>query len=352
MAKIFLTGASGYIGGDLLHLLSTSHPHYLVRALVRDATKGEALKRSFDQVQIVNGSLDDTELIAREAVDADVVVHLAATNHLESVQAIHQALSGKLSSEKAQYWIQVSGASVLAMPELADKSRVSGSGGNNIYDDLLGMESIQSLIKHHPSRAVDNYMLSVASDTPHVRTAVVIPPIIYGQGRGPVNKRSIQIPELAKATLQRRKGLQVGPGLSRWGNVHIQDLSQLILRLVEKAVRGVDDDKIWGANGIYFTGVGELSFGEISRRITAAAYDLKLLSSREIDQINGAEADRLLPHGSVLYGTNARARGYKAEKVIGWTPQKESLEDEIPRVVAEEARSLNLLGGKSPAARL
>ncbi|RSL98264.1 hypothetical protein CEP52_010425 [Fusarium oligoseptatum] len=342
MTKVFLTGASGYIGGDLLHLLSKSHPHYRIRALVRDATKGEAIKRSFGQVQIVNGGLDDTELIAREAVGADVVVHLAATNHLKSMQTIHKALSEKARGEKSQYWIQISGASVLAMPELANPSRASGSAGDNVYNDLSGIESIQSLIRQHPSRAVDNYMLSVSSDTPHVKTAVVIPPIIYGQGRGPVNQRSIQIPELAKLTLQRGKGLQVGEGLSRWGNVHIQDLSQLIIRLVERAVAGVDDGNTWGPNGLYFTGVGELSFGEISRRITAAAYALKLLPSKEVEQVSGAEADTLLPHGSVLYGTNARARGYRAEKVLGWTPQREGLEDEIPRVVAEEAGLLNL----------
>ncbi|RSL52154.1 hypothetical protein CEP54_011071 [Fusarium duplospermum] len=175
---------------------------------------------------------------------------------------------------------------------------------------------------------------------------------MYGQGRGPVNKRSIQIPELAKVTLQRGKGLQVGEGLSRWGNVHIQDLSQLIIRLVEKAVAGVDDGNTWGSSGLYFTGVGELSFGEISRRITAAAYDLKLLPSKEVEQVSGPEADTLLPHGSVLYGTNARARGYRAEKVLGWTPHRESLEDEIPRVVAEEADLLNLKRGEIPVCKL
>ncbi|KAL6359950.1 hypothetical protein LRP88_05646 [Fusarium phalaenopsidis] len=179
MAKIFLTGASGYIGGDLLHLLSKSHPHYRIRVLVRDAAKGEAIKRSFGQVQIVNGGLDDTELIAREAVGADVVVHLAATSHLKIVQTIHQALSGKASGEKSQYWIQISGASVLAMPELANLSRSSGSTGDNVYDDLSGIESIQSLIRQHLSRVVDNYILSVASDTPYIKMAVMIPPIIY-----------------------------------------------------------------------------------------------------------------------------------------------------------------------------
>ncbi|KAM0429232.1 hypothetical protein ACHAPT_006446 [Fusarium lateritium] len=344
MTRIFLTGASGYIAGDLLHLLAKSHPEYHIRALVRDSTKGEAIKRSFNEVQIVNGSLDDINVVAREALDADVVVHLAASGHLKSVQAIHQALFSKATEEQPRYWIQISGGSVLGAPELANKSRVSGSGSDTIYNDLTGVESIRSLIRQHPTRAVDNYMLSATPRTPYVKTAVVVPPIIYGQGRGPVNQRSIQIPELAKATLQRQKGVQVGLGLSRWGNVHIWDLSRLILALVEKATKGVDDGNTWGRNGLYFAGNGELSFGEISRRITAAAYDLELIPSKEVEQVTGEDADKFLPHGSVLYGTNARAPAHRAEIILGWKALHESLEDEIPRVVAEEARALNLLG--------
>ncbi|PHH85144.1 hypothetical protein CDD83_838 [Cordyceps sp. RAO-2017] len=308
MAKIFLTGASGFIGGDLLYLLAKLRPQDRVRALIRDASKGAAVKKSFDQVQLVPGSLDDVDLVSREAKDADIVVHLAATGHLKSVQSIHQALSSKPQGGKSPYWIQISGASVLAAPELADKSRLFGAGSETIYDDLSGIERIRSLIRQHPSRAVDNYMLSVAAD---VKTAIVAPPIIYGPGRGPVNRRSIQIPELAKVTLQRKKGLQVGAGESRWGNIHIRDLSQLLLRLIEKAAEGVRDDNVWGSNGFYLAGVGELSFGEISRRVTAAACDLDLVPSQDIDQ-------------------------------------EESLEKEIPRVVAEEAQAL--LEGQKAAA--
>lgn len=104
-------------------------------------------------------------------------------------------------------------------------------------------------------------MLSVATDTPHIKTALIVPPMIYGKGSGPGNQRSVQIPELVKAILQRQKGLQVGPGLSRWGNIHIQDLSRVLLRLVEKAVKGDQNDNIWGLNGIYLPAAGEMVGG-------------------------------------------------------------------------------------------
>ncbi|KAF7549351.1 hypothetical protein G7Z17_g6437 [Cylindrodendrum hubeiense] len=352
MTGILLTGASGYIGGDLLHLLAKSHPEYRVRALIRDTAKGDVIKKKFSQVQIVDGGLDDTELLAREAKDADVVLHLAATGHLSSVKTIHQALLEKSTTQTPPYWIQISGASALAAAELADQTRSPGTGTDIVWNDLDGIDAIRSIIKDHPSRAVDNYMLSVADETSHIKSAIVMPPIIYGRGRGPINQRSIQIPELAKATLKLQRGLQVGSGQSRWGNVHIQDLSQLIVKLVENALEGRQDKSVWGSNGIFLTSLRELSFGEISRRITSAAYDLDLLPNKSIDQLNKEQSNELLPHGAVLYGTNARSQAQRAEKFLGWKAENLDLEHEIPLVVAQEACGLGLMDKKGFTPRI
>ncbi|KAF5254684.1 hypothetical protein FANTH_617 [Fusarium anthophilum] len=358
MTKIFLTGATGYIGGDVLHTLLKSHPEYKVRALVRDASKGAAITKTYSQVQLVTGGLDDTDVIAQEAQDADVVLRtfhpypqcqvltqstdLAATGHLKSVQTIYETLSKRPDSAKTLYYIQISGASALAAGELADKSRVFGTGSDVIYNDLTGIDSIKSLIKQYPSRAVDNYIFSGSEQNSNVKTALVVPPIIYGQGRGPGNQRSMQIPGLAKATLERKKGLQVGSGESRWGNIHIADLSRIFLSLVEKAVEGNQDENIWGANGLFFTGAGELSFAEISRRIAVAANDFNLIPTTEVDNLDAKEIDGIIPHGSVLLGTNARAGTDRARKVLGWEPENESLEEHIPITVIQEAEALGI----------
>jgi hypothetical protein len=81
---------------------------------------------------------------------------------------------------------------------------------------------------------VDNYILDLGSDGP--KTAIVFPPIIFGAGKGPVNQRSIQVPALARAALLQHVGLYLGRGLSRWGIVHISELADLFVKLVEHAV--------------------------------------------------------------------------------------------------------------------
>lgn len=74
MARIFLTGASGYIGGDILHVLRALHPEYECSVLLRDSTKAAAVQKAHPTVRVVLGELDSESLIEEEASRADVVV--------------------------------------------------------------------------------------------------------------------------------------------------------------------------------------------------------------------------------------------------------------------------------------
>lgn len=96
---------------------------------------------------------------------------------------------------------------------------------------------------------VDNYILDLGSGGP--KTAIVLPPIIFGTGKGPVNQRSIQVPALARAALLQHVGLYLGRGLSRWGIIHVSDLANLFVKLVEHAVNATPG-LIWNENGLFF----------------------------------------------------------------------------------------------------
>ncbi|GJN85490.1 hypothetical protein PLIIFM63780_009057 [Purpureocillium lilacinum] len=337
------TGASGYIGGQVLHDLVAARLDVRVRALVRSEQSAKAISAAFPSVETVSGDLDNAAVITEEVKQADIVLHLAATGHLKSVQTIHEALQAR-SADNPAYWLQISGASALAAGELADASYVPGSPSDAIFDDLDGVSDIIAVIKAHASRAVDNYVLDVAASSPQVNTALVFPGIIYGQGQGPVNQRSIQIPNLAKAVIQRGRGVQVGQGLSRWADVHVQDVGSLFVALVEKALAHAEaNSQLWNTNGLYLTGVGELPFSEISSRVASSAASKGYIpDGKAVDQVPGDEADKALSHGRVLYGTNARGSARRARELLGWSPRfgKTGLEEEIPRAVDEAAKSL------------
>lgn len=196
------------------------------------------------------GDLDDTDLIEREARDTDIALHLAATGHIASATAISQGLS-KAQSKSPKHWIQMSGATLLAA-EIA-QSRF-GFKAARTFDDLNDIQDVMSIIRSNPKRAVDNLVIS--QDSSKVKTALIVGPLIYGVGRGPVNTRSVQAPEIARVTLEQKEGFRLAEGENSWSNVHVHDLSGLIVALVDAAVN--NRPGLWNENGIYFPENGNM----------------------------------------------------------------------------------------------
>ena len=155
-----------------------------------------------------------------------------------------------LTTPHSGYLVQVSGASLLSIPDIVNKT--FGEGSSRVYGDLDDADEIRDIIrKNADKRVVDSFLLNVTG----AKTAIIFPPIIYGQGRGPVNQRSFQVPEISRVAIETRQTFQVGKGESTWSNIHISDLSNLFVKLVEKAVEGAEGD-LWNENGLYFVGGG------------------------------------------------------------------------------------------------
>lgn len=155
-------------------------------------------------------------------------------------------------------WIQIAGASLLSGPDIATQAYGQARPQQN-HNDLQGIDEIRNIITSSPKRAVDNLLLNLSTTQPHVRTAVVYGPLIYGLGRGPGNQRSIQVPDLARETLRHGHGVQVGRGQSCWSNVHVSDLARLVVRLVQEGTaHSHSDPLLWNENGIYFAENGKM----------------------------------------------------------------------------------------------
>lgn len=146
---------------------------------------------------------------------------------------------------------------MLSAPDIVAKSY--GEASPKVYDDLDGASEIHSLISKTASRAVDQYVLQFAQQNEDkVRTALIFPPIIYGQGRGLGNSRSIQIPDLCKSAIGTGESVYVGKGEARWGNVHISDLADLAVKLVRAALSDPSSASLWNQNGLYLVQTGEI----------------------------------------------------------------------------------------------
>lgn len=160
-----------------------------------------------------------------------------------------------------------------------------------------------------------------------------------GNGRGPVNGRGRQVYELAKLVLTGQYIPIIGPGKARWNHVHVADLADCFVLLVEAAVAGNNDAELWGAKGYTFTECGEHVWGDLSRLVGKKAVELGYLKNLEEKALAKDAALDQAGFEAVSWGLNSRGKAERANKVLGWKPTRHSIEDEVPEILkAEHAR--------------
>jgi nucleoside-diphosphate-sugar epimerase len=292
--NIFITGVGGYIGGSVAAaLLASGHR---VRGLARTEANAESLAAC--GIEPVLGTLDDAELLSREARASDGVINAASADHAGAVQSLITGLEG---SDKAL--LHTSGSSVIG--DDARGSRMS----EKIFDESTPL--VVNPAKQ-PRRDVDLRVLGAAARG--VRSAVICPSLIYGVGKG-LNPHSVQVPFLAANARERGMVQIVGDGLNVWSNVHIDDVSDLYLVALAKAPAGA----------FYFAENGEASFGDIAAAIA------RRLGLRGVESLPPEVAARRWGEAKAYFslGSNSRVRSARARSELGWTPRHGSVIDWI-----------------------
>ncbi|GME48590.1 Nucleoside-diphosphate-sugar epimerase [Neofusicoccum parvum] len=312
MVKIFAIGVTGWIGGDAAHRIATAHPEYEWTILVRsDAKAAEAATYGLPpSTRFVIGDYDSRNLLATEAAAADIVINWANSDEAAGVSVL---LEGLKTKKEPGYFIHLSGAAILAWDD-----QVSGKYGEEspkVYDDWDGLEEVTSLPDAAMHRPVEKIVLEAGDE---VRTAIVSPPWIYGRSRASPVEHSVATTTISMFQAH-GKGFRVGQGTARWGTVHIHDLSEVFLRLVEEAVKG-GGAATWGRQGYYFVESGDVALGEVNAALAKVMFQNGLLETPELDTLDREAAEKVTPFALVIWGWNARPKAVRARKSLGWEP--------------------------------
>ncbi|KAK2627743.1 hypothetical protein QTJ16_002389 [Diplocarpon rosae] len=345
MTKIFLTGSTGYIGGDVLYTLEKAHPEYEVTALARNSDRGAIVAAAYPKIRIVYGTLEDSKLLEEESSKADIVIHTAdASDNIGAATAIAKGLAAGHTKEKPGFWLHTSGTGILTWKD-AETKTFGEAPHTEPYDDLERVSDLTNLPDSAYHREIDKIVLSAASES--VKTAIVCPPTIYGPGRGPGNKRSIQVYDLAKVTLEQGQAPQAGRGLTEWDNVHIHDLSDLFLRLAEAAVgkKPELDAHLWGPEGYFLAENGHHVWGEVAKQVAEYAFKQGYIKEKSAKAMSPEEALKVAGPVAMSWGSNSKGFAKRARKYLGWQPTGRRLEDEIPYIVDGEAELQGLKKG-------
>ncbi len=292
--RIFLTGATGYLGSAALDaFVRAGHE---VTALVRSREQAERLEAR--EIRAVVGSIVEPSTWKKAAIGLDACVH-AAAEHSDRGPAADLATIDALvgASQPGSVLVYTSGIWVLGPQHTpADESAA------------LAPTPRVAWRPEHEQRVLDAARAGV-------RTVVVRPGIVYGGARGIVS-------DLFKDAAN---GLMriIGGGENHWPLVYDRDLGDLYLRLVT----GPDAEGVFHAND-----EGDERVTDIVEAIAAVASTRPEIRRMPLDEARakmGTYADALVLD-QIVRSPRARA--------LGWAPTLRSVADNASRLMEEWRR--------------
>lgn len=299
---------------------------------MRSKAKGETVKASYSNVRLVYGSIDDFELVRAEASKADIVFHASGGSD-ENAPCAQAIIDGMSTKTTPAYYIHTSGAFTLALKSV--ETGLFGERFDDVYHDLDGIKRLNSLPDSAPHRKVDKVVL--AADSDKVKTAIVIPTIVYGEGRGP--GKTVMAP-LFQPFIKRGRVFVLGKGDNVWNNIHIQDLTKLNLLLAEAAVNGGGGTATWNKTGMYLAENGTHVSREMLRLASQVLHRKGVVSSAEPEFLTleqGKDIDQWI---KIMIGADSQGVGQRARKLLNWQPTMQPFEQEIEHDIEREIKNL------------
>lgn len=293
--KVFVTGATGYIGGSVAHrLIEVGHE---VVGLAR--TEEAAAKLRERGIAPYSGTLTDHDRLVAAAQDADAVVNAADSDNPWVVASMLSALEGT-----GKLFVQTSGSSIVG-------DRAAGQRSELIFHEDT---PLKPSFEKAGRVAIDREVLSAAHRG--VRSVVLCNTLIYGRGLGG-HEDSIHVPWMIEQAKRDGVARHIGRGENVWSTVHVEDMADLYLLAIERAPAG----------SFFYVENGE----EVSLRSMAEAVSRMLgLGGSTEEWTLGAAIEEWSAEGAIFaFGSNSRVRTDKARKMLGWDPSAPSLLEEI-----------------------
>jgi nucleoside-diphosphate-sugar epimerase len=135
------------------------------------------------------------------------------------------------------------------------------------------------------------------------------------------------------------KGFVVGNGKNVWHEVHVQDLTDLYVLLGEAAAGG-GPPATWNEQGYYLAENGSFVWGDILKAIAQNAHGKGYLPKPTVEAFSAEEIKQVFAFGDFMVGSNSRGESLRARNLLGWSPHRPSLKDEIPAIVDIDARTI------------
>jgi nucleoside-diphosphate-sugar epimerase len=286
--KIALTGATGFIGSHILDALRSRE--YEVSALVKEDGQAQTVAAKGAEAAVVD--LFDGAAVARALSDADAAIHTASPGDTTSADLDAAVVDGAIKAFEGtgKPYLHISGLWVYG-----DNTSISEDSPMNPPALVAWRAPIERRIV----------------EAPGLRGVVIVSSVAHGDGGGALPGLLLGSPRDAAGNL-----IMPGDGQQHWSTVHVADLAEFFVRVLENE----------NARGYYVVGDGANS---TVAEITAAAAEAAGASGAvpgSADELRSRVGDDF---ADVLLLDQA-TRAAKARE-LGWRPSRPSLVDDFRR---------------------
>ena len=276
--NVFLTGATGYIGGAVADaLLRAGHK---VTGLARSLEAGNKLRAK--GITPFHGDLNSPVDLANAAAQSEAVIHAGTTNDGAIDQAAVRVMLDALRAS-GKPLLYTSGIWVL------------GDTGGKIADETWPVNPT-ALVAWRPE--AEQLVLAARG----VRSIVIRPGVVYGRGGG--------IPaDFVKSARETGAARYVGTGENHWPLIHVEDLAGLYVLALRRASAGTL---------FHATDGSSYCVREITQAAGGRAEPWPLEEARKT---LGAYADALV--------LDQLVSSEKARSTLGWLPEGISILEDL-----------------------
>ncbi len=292
--KVFLTGATGYIGSVVAEELQKAG--HRVIGLARNQAAADLLASR--HIEPVIGDVRTPAPLAQQAKEADGVIHTAFLHEMADF-AEASRIDGDLIEALGEALVGTNKPLVVS-----SASGVLGDTGDQSVDETA---SIPRDFGPAVRAASEDSAWKVAER--NVRSSVIrLPAFPHGRGG------SVLVPLLIQSALRSGTSYYIGTGENKTSAVHVEDAARLYVLALEKAPAG----------SLYHAA------SESSLTIKSIADSIARLTGRSTASLSQEQAFTVLGgFVGTLLAINSQLNGTKARNELGWQPTGLSLFEDI-----------------------
>lgn len=287
--KFFVTGATGFVGTQVVHeLLGAGHE---VLALARSDTSQAKLAKLGSRVAVIRGELTDIDALKKGASESDGVLHLGFIHDFSNFEKSCQ------TDREATF-------AMLDVLEGTNRPFIYTSGTLGLAG-IVADETTKRPLEELDLRSATE-QLALTYKEKGVRISVIRLPIVHGIGD------KAFVPALIRIAASKGISLYVEEGLNSWTGGFVDDVAKLYLLIIEK-----------GQGGHTYHGVAE----NIQTKDIAIAIGKSL--NLPVKSVPKDEAVELLGFIGSKFAQDNQVSSDITRKELGWKPTGPTLLEDI-----------------------